>query len=166
MDETFFREEQTFVGSWMRHVLAATIAMSLLIVFTGLADMEAGGIEVGPESVGRVLFFLFIGMGLPVLFFSLKLTIEERPEGLFIRYRPFVRRLISYESIQSCNARTYQPIAEYGGWGIRCGWLQKSGRAYNVSGNRGVQLVFWDETKLLIGSQDADTLATAIRSRM
>jgi hypothetical protein len=39
---------------------------------------------------------------------------------------------------------------EYGGWGIKYG---KMGKAYNVSGNRGVQLEFTDGKRLLIGSQ-------------
>jgi len=39
-------------------------------------------------------------------------------------------------------------------------------RAYNMSGNQGVQLVFKNGKKLLIGSQKADELAEAIRSIM
>jgi TATA-box binding protein (TBP) (component of TFIID and TFIIIB) len=41
-----------------------------------------------------------------------------------------------------------------------------AGKAYNVSGNKGVQLVFKNGKKLLIGSQKADELAKAIESVM
>jgi hypothetical protein len=66
------------------------------------------------------------------------------------------------EDLNECFARKYRPILEYGGWGIRCGW--KGGRAYNVSGNEGVQLVFKNGKRLLIGSKEAYGLEAAIRS--
>jgi hypothetical protein len=55
--------------------------------------------------------------------------------------------------------RTYRPIRDYGGWGIRYG---RNGKAYNVSGNRGVMLEFSHGQKLLIGSQKPGDLANAI----
>lgn len=41
---------------------------------------------------------------------------------------------------------------DYGGWGLRLGFFGK-GRAYNISGNIGMQIVFKDGKKLLIGTQ-------------
>ena len=55
--------------------------------------------------------------------------------------------------------RTYSPITEYGGWGIKWG---SGGKAYNVSGNRGVQQEFTDGKRLLIGSQKPEQLDSAI----
>ena len=74
-----------------------------------------------------------------------------------IRYKRF-----GAEDLSGCYAREYKPIREYGGWGIRCSL--KKGRAYNVSGNKGVQLVLKNGKQLLIGSQRADELEEAIRS--
>ena len=54
-------------------------------------------------------------------------------------------------------------IAEYGGWGVR---MRRGGMAYNVSGDRGVQLELMDGKRILIGSQRAGELADAIRERM
>jgi hypothetical protein len=48
-----------------------------------------------------------------------------------------------------------------GGWGLRFG---AKGKAYNVSGNRGVLLTFEGDKTLLIGSLRADELAQAIRA--
>jgi len=53
--------------------------------------------------------------------------------------------------------RGYSPISEYGGWGMRYS-LSGKGRALNVSGRTGVQLVFKDGKKLLIGTQKADDI--------
>jgi hypothetical protein len=40
--------------------------------------------------------------------------------------------------------------------------MSSRGKAYNVKGDRGVQLVFTDGRLLLFGSQQADELASAI----
>ena len=59
------------------------------------------------------------------------------------------------------QTRQYKPIREYGGWGIRYG---RGGKAYNVSGNKAVQLVLKNGKRLLIGSQRPDKLVEAIGS--
>ncbi len=41
-------------------------------------------------------------------------------------------KTFSLDKIVGAEARSYQPIVEYGGWGVR--W-SRSGRAFNVSGN-------------------------------
>ena len=110
--------------------------------------------------VGPSIMLFVIGM--TYLFYAMKLITEVRSQGLYIRFYPFSRRIIPYESISSCVPRTYSPIKEFGGWGIRYG---RSGRAYNVSGNQGVQLELSDGKPLLIGSQQADRLARAINEK-
>ena len=63
----------------------------------------------------------------------------------------------------SVYTRTYSPMREYGGWGIRFG---KSGKAYNIKGDEGLQLVFKNGKRLLIGSQKSQELAQAVDSIM
>jgi len=88
-----------------------------------------------------------------------------RDDGVYIRFHPIHRafRGFLWQEIESLEARTYRPIREYGGWGIRFG---AGGKAYNVSGNRGLQLTFrGGRTKhVLIGSQRAEELAMAVES--
>jgi hypothetical protein len=105
---------------------------------------------------------LVIGVGLILLFHVLELTVTVRPSEFDIRFRPLTRRRIPHAAVRSCEARTYRPLREYGGWGVRRGW--KGGWAYNVRGNRGVQLVLEDGSSILVGSQRADDLAAAIQS--
>jgi len=50
--------------------------------------------------------------------------------------------------------------------GFRCGFRKGSGKAYNMKGNQGAQLVFKNGKRLLIGSQKPDELAEAINSIM
>jgi hypothetical protein len=58
---------------------------------------------------------------------------------VYVRFFPWRAKLIPFRDINRCEVRTYRPIREYGGWGIRYG---RNGKAYNVSGDRGVQLEF------------------------
>ena len=64
---------------------------------------------------------------------------------------------------KSCEPRVYRPVLEYGGWGVRYTPFGR-GWAYNVSGNRGVQLVMSSGRRALVGSQRPDDLAGAINA--
>ncbi|MHB0971136.1 MAG: DUF6141 family protein [Thermoanaerobaculia bacterium] len=95
------------------------------------------------------------------LFFFAQLKTTVYRDRVVIRFRPFhVRgRVFAMDDIVTAEAREYRPILEYGGWGIRYGL---SGMAYNVSGNRGVQLSLRDGRRVLIGSQRAEELEASI----
>jgi len=115
------------------------------------------------SNVMAVIFWLLFGIGLPALFLFGKLITEVREDGVYVQYIPFHRGFhrIPFTDIIKCEARTYRPIREYGGWGIRFG---SRGRAYNVSGNRGVQLVFESGKRLLIGSNRPEEFSRAIQT--
>ena len=125
--------------------------------------------EEPPNMVAAVIAIscgVVMPLGIVVLFWVNRLEAEVRADGLYIRFFPFHLRFKRFgaEDLSECFARKYRPILEYGGWGIRFGW--KGGRAYNVSGNEGVQLVFKNGKRLLIGSKQAPALESAIRSVM
>jgi hypothetical protein len=93
----------------------------------------------------------------------MKLITEIRDDDLFVQFFPLSQQVISFESVRRCEVRIYNPIKEYGGWGIRYG---KMGKAYNVSGNRGVKIEFHSGKPLLIGSQKPEELEKAINMRI
>jgi len=106
---------------------------------------------------------ILMGIGLSWLFYVIKLLVEVREDGVHINFVPLVRRIILFGDIVNCEVRTYKPMREYGGWGIKYG---RAGKAYNVSGNRGVQLKLSSGKGLLIGSQRPEELAQAIQAGM
>jgi hypothetical protein len=110
--------------------------------------------------VTSIVTMLF-SIGIFLLFVTLKLVTEVRRNGLYIRFFPahLSFRRIPLEDLAQFEARTYSPLREYGGWGIKGG---RKGRAYNVSGDRGVRLDYANGRHILIGSQRADELAEAI----
>ncbi|NIM06477.1 MAG: hypothetical protein GTO55_08700 [Armatimonadetes bacterium] len=97
------------------------------------------------------------------LFLAANLRTEVRIDGLYIRYFPFHLsfRKVPLENAAKVEALTYNPIQEYGGWGIR---FRRKGRAYNPTGNRGVRLEYMDGRHILLGSQRPDELKEAIES--
>jgi hypothetical protein len=131
-----------------------------------LREMYSGQSSPGAKEI---LSAVLVGFGVPitivVLFLFLKLETEVRSDSLYVRYYPLhiSFRKFSADDLSEIHARQYRPIREYGGWGIRYGLFGK-GKAYNVSGNKGVQLVFKDGKRLLIGSQKAEELEEALRT--
>jgi hypothetical protein len=109
--------------------------------------------------IGSVVILFSVAM--IYLFYSLRLITEVREDGLYIRFYPLKSKIIPYHSIQSCVARTYKPLSEYGGWGIKYG---RSGWAYNIIGDQGVQLELDNGKRILIGSQHAEELEQAINT--
>ncbi|MGB9770538.1 MAG: hypothetical protein ACPLX7_00985 [Candidatus Kapaibacteriota bacterium] len=86
------------------------------------------------------------------LFLSLKLEFGVNSKGIVFRFFPFHRkfRFIPFSEIKNYTIRKYNPIFEYGGWGIRYS-VKRNGVAYIISGKYGLQLELVSNKKLLIG---------------
>jgi hypothetical protein len=109
--------------------------------------------------------FILLMAGLLWLMWVSRLVTEVRDDGIYVQFYPYHRRFREFlwEGIEFFEVRTYRPILEYGGWGIRNGF---GGKAYNVSGKRGLQLVLRGgrPERFLIGSQNPERLAMAVES--
>jgi hypothetical protein len=110
------------------------------------------------------IFWLVFGIGLPVLVYTTKLITAVKKESVFIRFVPFTSKEIPYSQIDHVEARTYKPIKEFGGWGIR--WGSGNRKAYNISGDTGVELILKNGKSILIGSQREEELAFSIKRNM
>lgn len=117
-----------------------------------------------PDAV-LVVLWLGLGLGLPTLLLSSKLTIEVRDDGACVRFSPLHRSFhsIAFQDLTQYKVRTYQPIPEYGGWGIGYG---PRGTAYNMSGKPGVELELAGGERLIISSQRPEDLWEAIQERI
>jgi hypothetical protein len=108
-----------------------------------------------------IVFTALFGIGLPCLIVACRLETAVTAEGVILRFAPFHLRprFIPHDGIREIAARRYNALLEYGGWGIKYG---RGGEALNVSGNEGVQFVFTNGKRLLIGSQRAAEFVAAI----
>ncbi len=165
-----YREEQRFRQWWLVLLLAVAAGAPVAVFGYALVEQLALGRAFGNNPVSNGAL---IGMAVPVLalvgaivlfFVVAKLVIEVRDDGLWVSFRPLMRRRIPFDQIKSAEASTYSPIKQYGGWGIR--WNPRKGVAYNVKGKRGVQLTLTDGRSVLVGSQRPVELAKAIQQRL
>ncbi|GAA4444823.1 hypothetical protein GCM10023188_47280 [Pontibacter saemangeumensis] len=159
--QILFRERQRFRQVWLWVVLLAVAA----IIWAGFVWQVLLGNSFGSKpasDVQLVVLFLLIGLGFPLFFYRMSMTTVVQTGELQVRFWPFILRpvRIPLHTLRNYEHITYKPIRDYGGWGIR--WGMK-GKAYNMSGNEGVLLHFYDKESLLIGSQKAGALFEAIR---
>lgn len=89
----------------------------------------------------------------------IKLETKINQQGIYVKFYPFHLKFkfINWNEIDRVFIREYSPITEYGGWGLRIS-LSGNGKAYNVSGNKGLQIVFKNGNKLLIGTNKQEEL--------
>jgi hypothetical protein len=160
-----YREVQQFRAWW----LIALIALIALTGWVGFIQQIILGEDFGDKPVPDVviwIIWILIGIGVPIYFWRTRMIVEVYDDHIHIQHISIIRRDIAMNDIQSAEAVKYNPIRDYGGWGYRW-WLGKNSVAYNVSGNEGVRLILRGAGRdILIGSQHAAELASAIQNAM
>lgn len=158
--ETLFSETQRFrqTALWVvMGVVVALLAALLIFLFVHLGQTQEA--SLGARLALLIPLLVMVGVG--VLIYAAKMETQVRDGRVFVRLSPFHRAFKEFraEAITSAAPITFRPLRDWGGWGIR--WSSR-GKAYIVSGNRGVLLQFHDGKPLCIGSQRPDELAAAI----
>ena len=150
----FFKENQRFSQWWLWLLLMVVISNLVREFINGTAEEK------------DALFFSALTLTLTsVLFGIMKLETSIDKNGISVRFFPFhlKKKHFNWDQLESCYIRTYKPIIEYGGWGIRKTFSGK-GTANNVKGKVGLQLVFQNGDRLLIGTQKAEELQSFLKS--
>lgn len=144
-----FKEEQRFTQSWLIVILVITIVITIGIVLNEFLkeNTTMSSMEFWIIVLSLPLFTL------PIFFIKLITKIDEN--GIYYQFFPFhlSEKHIRWSEIQTANVRQYNPIQEYGGWGLKSGFRRKHGKAVNISGDIGIQLQLKNSKKILIGTQ-------------
>jgi hypothetical protein len=165
MSRIYFKEEQKFRQIWIWMLL---LALSGIWAWQ-LVQQVFLGIPFGnnPSSnLGIFLTGLFPLLAI-ILFRILTLETIINENGVQYRFSPFQRKpkVIKPEDILSFEVKKYNPLKDYGGWGIRLGSMGK-GSAYNVSGNQGVLFGLKNGKKFMLGTQKPSEIKTALERLM
>ncbi|MEB8330466.1 hypothetical protein OO009_13970 [Flavobacteriaceae bacterium KMM 6897] len=157
-----FQETQRFNQWPVRLISLGLLAFLLFSLYKWFVAKVAVGNVLPDDSIGQLVVILVLVLTL-MLFHLLQLKTEIDERGIHYRFLPFhfKDKTISWEDIRKCHVRTYRPIMEYGGWGYRI--TIKNGKAFNVSGNKGIQLVLNSGKKILIGTQKEAEASLAIK---
>ncbi|MFH1650979.1 MAG: DUF6141 family protein [Chloroflexota bacterium] len=160
-DRPFYREVQHFRQPWLWGLI---LGIALVGIWSFVQQIMLGR-PFGNNPAGDlelIIITVLVSLVMPYVFYRMNLTTEVRADGIYYRFFPlhlsFQR--IALEDIIASEAVTYRPLREYGGWGIRYG---RGGKAYNVSGNRGVRLELSRGSHLLFGSRRPEEFAEAVR---
>ena len=141
-----FEENQKFTQWWLWVIL-----LSFPIISFGPFDENTININ-----------YVLIGFFIPFLFYLFELRLKVSAEGLHYQFFPFHLKshIIKLEDIEKFKAMEYSPLKGYGGWGIKYGF---KGKAYNVSGNKGVKIFLNNGTNIMFGSLKSSELAKAMK---
>jgi hypothetical protein len=161
MDQALlFSEKQRFGQAWIWILLSGITALFIFGLIRQVCLGQPFGNNPLPDSglFALVLFMLL----LDYLFFSFRLELHIRADGIYVRFFPFQTtfRYYPWQQLSQVYVRQYQPIAEYGGWGLR-GFGRN--RALNVSGNKGIQLETLEGAKLLIGTNKPEEVTEVLK---
>lgn len=151
---TEFKETQKMTQWWLWAILLGTTG----VVFW----------EIGAETIARQLSLAefvqspqlwtsaLILILVLVFFYLLSLKTEVDPEKIHIHYFPMWRTHIRLNEVASAE------IIKYGfvGYGIR--FSIRYGTVYNAKGNRGLQIVKKNGSKILLGTQRPEELRSAV----
>ena len=171
MSEFTFTEEQRFNKKVILPLIVLITALTVVLLCWGIIQQLILGKPFGDHPVSdtslvitTIFIFIFI-LVMDWLFLNIKLVTEINSNTISYRFYPFILRdrFIYWEDIENAYIRQYKPLKEYGGWGIRFGFGGK-GRAFNVSGNFGLQLELKNGKKLLIGTQKPQELEALLRT--
>jgi hypothetical protein len=155
--EILFEETQHFSKTGSRTITKVTCILfligSILILFTNSEDKVQTSIGLFVSSI--------ISGGISFVFNKAKLIMQIRTDGIYVSFPPLRNSftICYWENIDKLFIREYNPLGEYGGWGIKG---RGNNLAYNVSGNIGIQLVLINDSKLLIGTNQPEEIANVL----
>ena len=149
-----YHEEQHFHRAFIWLLL---LVMVFVVVITVLAVVlsrpdDALLLAIAPVVVTLVAALISLS----------HLDVDVTDEGVSIAFRYlWPTRRIAFAEIVGLEVRRYNPMLEYGGWGVRLG---PKGWAYMTGGKEGVQLRLRKGIPVLIGSARPRELEAAIRA--
>ncbi|MEJ6979980.1 hypothetical protein WG906_05930 [Pedobacter sp. P351] len=150
-DEVLFIEQQRFRQIWIWIILLGINIYFIDKTIRQLIMPEQ--LEGKLMSNTGLIVTTLITLSVTLFIACTRLDTTIKDDGIYVRFFPLHLkfRKYSWDKISQAFVRKYEPISEYGGWGYRLGLFGK-GRAFNISGNQGIQLIFTDGAKLLIGT--------------
>ena len=160
----WYSEKQRFKQWWLWLIM---IGINALFLFAFIKQVIWSK-PVGNQPMGNIglMGMLLVVCALTVLFFYTRLETQLSEHGVAYRFFPFRRKftLIPWDEIAEASVLEYSPLIDFGGWGVRYS-LTGKGKAFNVSGNKGLQLVLKNNDRILIGTQNPEGMRSMLNKR-
>ena len=171
MGRLIFSEEQSFRQSFVPWIMLA----SILVMLSGFGaswyhEFQAGNYVNQAERHELIWssVIAFVVMTTVFLFIlSLKLIVEIWTDGIRYSFSPLTRKTkhIKKAEIISAEVAKYNPIVEFGGWGVRKRLFSRK-TAYNIRGRVGLRVHLKDGRQIVFGTQKEIELRRAVEKMM
>ncbi|TAF33147.1 MAG: hypothetical protein EAZ57_06750 [Cytophagales bacterium] len=157
MQSVEFEEKQTAKGMILIvQSILILITTTILTVVVIIPYLSRG--RLNSSALGVAGLALGAGVLVWLLFRYMTLRTIITSDYIAVQYKPFQFSPVKIKcsDIESYEVRTYEPLMEYGGWGLRYSLI--NGKAYNISGNIGLQLYLQNGKKILIGTEQPEAI--------
>lgn len=166
MTKVLFREKQRFNQLWIWILIIGSTLITVIPFASGLHQQLILKEPWGNNPMSDTSLIIFslstfaLMFGIIILFCILRLETVITEDTITVKYFPFIRkgRFIKADEISDIYVREYNPVSEYGGWGIKG---TSKNRCYNTRGKLGIQIILNSGNKILIGTQKKE-MAKAI----
>ena len=154
--EIVFEERQCFAQRSVRNFFWVLACFFIISIFIRLLLRKTDDGVIGVFITGFIISIILS------IFLSNCLITQITVDGIYVRFPPFMPSEQKYlwKDIREVYVIKYKPITQYGGWGMRIG---PYGKAFNISGTTGLQVIFHDNSRLLIGTNQPQKLIAVLR---
>ena len=136
------------------------LGMSALLLWQVVLGHPWGEHPMSNASVIGWTIFLWI---VYLRLLTVRLVTEVRDRDLVVTMRGLWRaHRVPLANISSAEVVDFDPIRDYGGYGVRS---NREGNAYIANGHAGIRLKLSDGSNLVVGSQRASALASVLKSK-
>ena len=157
-----FKEKQWFNQWWMQLINLSIVGLLGYFCYQWFILEKSVDKVSATDSAGQLITIIVLVLSFGLIYiFRLTTRIDEN--GIHYKFFPFhfSEKSISWYDVDKCYVRKYQPISEFGGWGIKPipGGASK---AYSTRGNMGIQCELKNGKKILFGTQKPDDAQQAL----
>lgn len=147
--QPLFMEQQSFPRIWL--ILSGVVSFLILWISHAEFGIMHWQFPLTVSVLAAMNLFIWLS----------RLTTIIQTDFITYRFFPlqFKTCKIGKEEIKEVFVRKYNPLMEYGGWGFRWSF---NGRAVNMKGNKGIQVVLKNGSRILIGTSQPEEASKAL----
>lgn len=167
-EKILFFEEERFNQKWNLFLITPVCVGFILFQIYSLYSQLVLKKPVGSDPLSDTWLILMSFLVIPLMIFLIwlfsvtKLTVQVDSEKILIRFYPMVKREVLLSDIKSFEIKEFNPIIDFGGWGLRYSIRWKT-TGYIMKGKVGVQIHLKNGKNLLISSERANELFRVLK---
>ena len=167
-------EEQRFNQPWFIALmlitsLSALVPLSLALYNQFILDKPWGDQPLSDSGLLLLVSgMLLVLVAANLIVFLSRLQTKVDKDGVYYRYPPFINKWvhIGKKTITEYNIKRYHPLLDFGGWGYRMKFFFRRKQAFHIKGNIGLYIQLSSGKVLLLGTQKAEMLRSAMKKMM